>query len=148
MTKLSKGDKNSLLQAKWRYPTLSIHGIEGAFAGSGAKTVIPRKVNQCLAGAECRRGPSLLPPDPDSSSRLQISGHWQVLAASCPGPGPSGKPIKELYAQALEGDDNTSPFCQDIAKKVIAHVESEFAKLNSPNKMKIELEHAGRPWMR
>lgn len=30
--------------SNWRYPSLSIHGIEGAFAGSGFKTVIPRKV--------------------------------------------------------------------------------------------------------
>lgn len=29
---------------RWRYPSLSIHGIEGAFDGPGAKTVIPRKV--------------------------------------------------------------------------------------------------------
>lgn len=28
----------------WRQPSLSIHGIEGAFSGSGFKTVIPRKV--------------------------------------------------------------------------------------------------------
>jgi len=30
--------------ARWRYPTLSLHGIEGAFSGSGPKTVIPAKV--------------------------------------------------------------------------------------------------------
>lgn len=29
---------------RWRYPSLSIHGIEGAFADPGSKTVIPRKV--------------------------------------------------------------------------------------------------------
>lgn len=29
---------------RWRYPSLSLHGIEGAFSGAGAKTVIPRKV--------------------------------------------------------------------------------------------------------
>ncbi|EPZ31608.1 Zn-dependent exopeptidase [Rozella allomycis CSF55] len=33
-------EKNTLLH-RWRYPSLSIHGIEGAFYGSGAKTVIP-----------------------------------------------------------------------------------------------------------
>lgn len=30
--------------SNWRYPSLSIHGIEGAFSGPGFKTVIPRKV--------------------------------------------------------------------------------------------------------
>lgn len=29
---------------RWRYPALSLHGIEGAFYESGQKTVIPRKV--------------------------------------------------------------------------------------------------------
>lgn len=32
------------LMRRWRYPSLSIHGIEGAFSGQGSKTVIPRKV--------------------------------------------------------------------------------------------------------
>jgi Cys-Gly metallodipeptidase DUG1 len=37
-------DKESTLMARWRYPSLSIHGIEGAFSQPGAKTVIPAKV--------------------------------------------------------------------------------------------------------
>jgi len=37
-------DKESTLMARWRYPSLSIHGIEGAFSAPGAKTVIPAKV--------------------------------------------------------------------------------------------------------
>ncbi|XP_069813958.1 beta-Ala-His dipeptidase isoform X2 [Dendropsophus ebraccatus] len=36
--------KEEILQHMWRYPSLSIHGIEGAFAGIGTKTVIPSKV--------------------------------------------------------------------------------------------------------
>lgn len=37
-------DKKQLLMHRWRYPSLSIHGIEGAFYEPGQKTVIPRKV--------------------------------------------------------------------------------------------------------
>lgn len=37
-------DKTQLLMHRWRYPCLSIHGIEGAFYEPGEKTVIPRKV--------------------------------------------------------------------------------------------------------
>jgi Cys-Gly metallodipeptidase DUG1 len=37
-------DKESTLMARWRYPSLSIHGIEGAFSAPGSKTVIPAKV--------------------------------------------------------------------------------------------------------
>ncbi|KAI9893937.1 MAG: hypothetical protein M1814_005490 [Vezdaea aestivalis] len=36
--------KEEILMARWRYPSLSLHGIEGAFSGPGAKTVIPAKV--------------------------------------------------------------------------------------------------------
>ncbi|ETI25263.1 hypothetical protein G647_04638 [Cladophialophora carrionii CBS 160.54] len=37
-------DKEKTLMARWRYPSLSIHGVEGAFSAPGAKTVIPAKV--------------------------------------------------------------------------------------------------------
>jgi nonspecific dipeptidase len=42
--KLSKTGKTEILQHRWRFPSLSIHGVEGAFSGSGSKTVIPKKV--------------------------------------------------------------------------------------------------------
>ena len=37
-------DKDRTLMGRWRYPSLSLHGIEGAFSAPGAKTVIPAKV--------------------------------------------------------------------------------------------------------
>ncbi|KAK7059792.1 CNDP dipeptidase [Favolaschia claudopus] len=37
-------DKATVLMGRMRLPSLSLHGIEGAFAGPGAKTVIPAKV--------------------------------------------------------------------------------------------------------
>lgn len=37
-------EKESILMARMRYPSLSLHGIEGAFSESGTKTVIPAKV--------------------------------------------------------------------------------------------------------
>ncbi|NXN72185.1 CNDP2 dipeptidase, partial [Himantopus himantopus] len=43
-TKLLHDTKREILMRRWRYPSLSLHGIEGAFSASGAKTVIPRKV--------------------------------------------------------------------------------------------------------
>lgn len=36
--------KERTLMARWRYPSLSIHGVEGAYSAPGAKTVIPAKV--------------------------------------------------------------------------------------------------------
>ncbi|GMM57050.1 metallodipeptidase [Maudiozyma humilis] len=37
--------KEDILMHRWRYPSLSVHGVEGAFAGMGAKTVIPARVS-------------------------------------------------------------------------------------------------------
>ncbi|KIW07739.1 uncharacterized protein PV09_01669 [Verruconis gallopava] len=37
-------EKERTLMGRWRYPSLSLHGIEGAFSAPGAKTVIPAKV--------------------------------------------------------------------------------------------------------
>jgi len=42
--KLLSDDKCNLLMRRWRFPSLSIHGIQGAFAEPGEKTVIPGKV--------------------------------------------------------------------------------------------------------
>ncbi|KAL3284806.1 hypothetical protein HHI36_018946 [Cryptolaemus montrouzieri] len=42
--KLLHQDKSKLLMHRWRFPSLSIHGIEGAFGEPGQKTVIPAKV--------------------------------------------------------------------------------------------------------
>lgn len=38
-------DKVQVLMGRMRSPSLSLHGIEGAFYGAGAKTVIPAKVS-------------------------------------------------------------------------------------------------------
>ncbi|KAF8585641.1 putative cytosolic nonspecific dipeptidase [Ramaria rubella] len=37
-------DKSTVLMNRMRYPSLSLHGIEGAFSAPGAKTVIPASV--------------------------------------------------------------------------------------------------------
>ncbi|VDM95837.1 unnamed protein product, partial [Thelazia callipaeda] len=42
--KLVSDSKEEILMNRWRNPSLSLHGIEGAFSGEGAKTVIPAKV--------------------------------------------------------------------------------------------------------
>ncbi|KAF8635572.1 hypothetical protein AX15_000222 [Amanita polypyramis BW_CC] len=40
----TSSDKVEVLMGKMRHPSLSLHGIEGAFSGPGGKTVIPAKV--------------------------------------------------------------------------------------------------------
>ena len=43
-SKLIHDSKEMLMMHRWRFPSLSLHGIEGAFHDPGCKTVIPRKV--------------------------------------------------------------------------------------------------------
>jgi len=42
--RLIHDNKKDVLMHRWRNPSLSLHGIQGAFDGAGSKTVIPRKV--------------------------------------------------------------------------------------------------------
>ncbi|XP_069075517.1 beta-Ala-His dipeptidase isoform X1 [Pleurodeles waltl] len=44
VAKFRQVTKEDVLLHLWRYPSLSIHGIEGAFYATGSKTVIPAKV--------------------------------------------------------------------------------------------------------
>ncbi|KAF4524561.1 hypothetical protein B566_EDAN017446 [Ephemera danica] len=41
---LHNEDKVQILMHRWRFPSLSLHGIQGAFSEPGAKTVIPAKL--------------------------------------------------------------------------------------------------------
>jgi nonspecific dipeptidase len=90
---LTKQDKTKTLQARWRYPSLSLHGIQGAFDGAGAKTVIPRKV----------------------------TGKFSIRIV------PNQTPEK-------------------IEQLVVAHLDSVFKTLDSPNKYKSYMFHGGKPW--
>ena len=86
--------KQENLMARWRYPSLSIHGIEGAFYGPGAKTVIPRKVIGKFS--------------------IRVVPHQTI---------------------------------DHLVKIVKAHLESEFAKLKSPNLMKMNMIHGAKAWL-
>ena len=55
-------DKERTLMGRWRYPSLSLHGIEGAFSAGGAKTVIPAKV---IGKFSIRTVPDMEPPEVD-----------------------------------------------------------------------------------
>jgi len=87
-------DKVEVLMGRMRLPSLSIHGIEGAFSGAGGKTVIPAKV----------------------------SGKFS---------------IRLVPPQTPEAVDPL----------VKAHLEREFAKLRSKNKLTVEGLGAGKPWV-
>lgn len=59
-TALIHKKKEEVLMHRWRHPSLSLHGIEGAFDGVGSKTVIPRKVTGKFS---IRIVPNMDPPE-------------------------------------------------------------------------------------
>lgn len=61
--------KAKTLQGRWRYPTLSLHGIEGAFAEPGEKTVIPRKV---IGKFSLRLVPDMCPKEVDELVKAHV----------------------------------------------------------------------------
>lgn len=67
--------QKDILMHRWRYPSLSLHGIEGAFSGSGAKTVIPRKV---IGKFSIRLVPDMT-PEVVSEQACGVPGHREGL---------------------------------------------------------------------
>lgn len=80
---------------RWRFPSLSLHGIEGAFSGSGAKTVIPRKVvgkfsirlvpnmtPEVVSKQVCELGASRIDPHPHSEGEVLMGSEMRSWAPS------------------------------------------------------------------
>ncbi|KAJ8411546.1 hypothetical protein AAFF_G00163540 [Aldrovandia affinis] len=67
-------NKEGILMARWRYPSLSIHGIEGAFSDPGSKTVIPRRV---IGKFSVRQVPNMEP----AVVERQVKQHLQEVFA-------------------------------------------------------------------
>ncbi|PIO77571.1 peptidase, M20/M25/M40 family [Teladorsagia circumcincta] len=70
---LLKNSKHEILMNRWRYPSLSLHGIEGAFSSSGAKTVIPSKV---VGKFSIRIVPNMTPEAVDKLVVTHLNDLW------------------------------------------------------------------------
>ena len=64
------------LKHRWRYPVLSLHGIEGAFDGVGSKTVIPRKV---VGKFSIRIVPNMSPVTVEAKVRAHLEAAFAKL---------------------------------------------------------------------
>jgi Cys-Gly metallodipeptidase DUG1 len=71
-------DKERTLMARWRYPSLSVHGIEGAFSQPGAKTVIPAKV---IGKFSIRTVPDMQPDDVDRLVFKHVNDYFKTLGS-------------------------------------------------------------------
>ena len=69
-------DKERTLMARWRFPSLSIHGIEGAFSSAGAKTVIPARVTGKFS---IRTVPNMDSPTVTELVKKHITSHFCQL---------------------------------------------------------------------
>ncbi|KAK9432846.1 hypothetical protein V1505DRAFT_225745 [Lipomyces doorenjongii] len=76
-TNLFDTEKESLM-ARWRYPTLSLHGVEGAFSAPGAKTVIPAKVSGKFS---IRTVPNITPRELDECVSKYVNKVWKDLGS-------------------------------------------------------------------
>merc|ERR1719362_1261917 len=72
---LYEGQLDKSLMHMWREPSLSIHGVEGAHAGPGAKTVIPGKV---IGKASMR----LVPNQAPEVIKEQVKKHLETVFES------------------------------------------------------------------
>lgn len=73
---LHSEDKVKLLMHRWRYPSLSIHGIEGAFSESGEKTVIPSKV---IGKFSIRIVPNQVPAQIEKYVVAHVNKIWEKI---------------------------------------------------------------------
>lgn len=58
---------------RWRFPSLSLHGIEGAFSEPGSKTVIPRKV---IGKFSIRIVPNMTPDEVEAKVKVHFDKIW------------------------------------------------------------------------
>lgn len=63
---------------RWRFPALSIHGIQGAFGEPGARTVIPRKV---IGKFSIRIVPNQIPDTIEQLVRKYVKEKWEELGS-------------------------------------------------------------------
>ncbi len=111
--------KEATLMHRWRYPTLSLHGIEGGFDGAGSKTVIPRQVTGKFSVSPAPRPPRSptrqLPPAPPPPSQVRI--------------------VPNMTPDVVEA-------------RVREHIDKVWKTLGSPNQMSLRVDKASFPWFR
>ncbi|VDK50683.1 unnamed protein product [Gongylonema pulchrum] len=72
--RLISDQKEKVLMNRWRNPSLSLHGIEGAFSGEGAKTIIPSKV---IGKFSIRLVPNMEPAKVDQIVLNHLNALWK-----------------------------------------------------------------------
>ncbi|KAF8149656.1 hypothetical protein K438DRAFT_2027362 [Mycena galopus ATCC 62051] len=124
----------NLAHVRMRLPALSLHGIEGAFAGRGAKTVILARV-----GGKVQRtygsSPTLTPPSPLHHSLILADRNCMSLLTFF---------YVYVYVSVLLVPPQTPDADEPL---VVRYKECEFTRLGTKNAMQIELFHSSKLWV-
>lgn len=149
--------KEEILLHLWRYPSLSIHGIEGAFHEPGIKTVIPAKV---IGKFSIRQVPHM----DLSVVKQQVKGKL-LLGLCCVNYVPQNltnlhqqsqtECFQHLFvSESRSGNAGVSLSCKMntfdcnvFSPQVVEHLEGVFSKRNSPNKLKVSMPLGAKPWL-
>lgn len=129
---------------RWRYPSLSLHGIEGAFAEAGAKTVIPRKV---IGKFSIRLVPDMDPKVVEKQVMLkEIEIAIEMNTNMC---------SQTIYSTILKKLKSLAKFLYfrfmhilvNFHVQVMDHLQKTFDEMGSPNKMKVSMGHGAKAWV-
>ncbi|KAK7046939.1 CNDP dipeptidase [Favolaschia claudopus] len=134
-------DKATVLMGRMRLPSLSLHGIEGAFAGPGAKTVIPAKVGGKF---------SIRPQKVGICCLHHRAWHTPMLWLILEGFVARFMPVMPSVVLVLIRLPHSLVPPQTpaaVEKLVRTYIESEFVKLGTKNTMQLELLNDARPWV-
>lgn len=118
--KLLHDNKKDLLMHRWRFPSLSLHGIEGAWAGAGAKTVIPARV---VGKFSMRIVPSQTPDHVEKCVRDHVAAKFAEL-----------------------GTCVAAPLCPAAPRRAAPPCSCPRCPRGSPNKWKLTMGHGAEAW--
>lgn len=132
-------DKTGVLAARWRFPSLSIHGIEGAWGGAGAKTVIPRAVTGKFS---LRLVPDQTPEQIDALVRAHLDAQFAALGS------PNTMSVDMGHGAAAWLSDITSPnyVAARRAVKAVHGVEPDLTREGGSIPITLTLEKATGAW--
>lgn len=105
-----------LIMRRWREPTLSIHGIEGAFSGPGGKTVIPAAVTGKVS---IRIVPDQNPEEVYQAFKSFVEGVFRKLNSS------NRLELVKLAAAPAFLED---PLNNEYYKKTVSIIEKTYGK--------------------
>ena len=134
---LHKGSTKEALMHMWRFPSLSIHAVEGAHAAPGAKTVIPSKV---IGKFSIRLVPDMQPDDVERMVRTHCEEVFNRLES------PNSLNLyTEHGAPAFAGDPFDANYqAAKQANEIVYGVTPDFVRSGGSIPVTLTMQKTGR----